>query len=77
MSDKARPALLNVTGLTIVPSTVWYTYVVPEVPNELWTIDGTCQAKDLLADEVLAVTKQKALRLVPSKHTGPSPHHST
>jgi len=35
VSDKVRPALLNVTGLTIVPSTVWYTYVVPEVPNEL------------------------------------------
>ena len=41
VSDKVRPALLNVTNLTIVLNTVWYIYVVPEVPNEFWIINGT------------------------------------
>jgi len=33
------------------------------VPRELWTIDGVCLTRDLLEEEVLAVTKVKIVVL--------------
>ena len=46
----------------------WHRYIVPNVPRELWTIDGVCPTKDLLEEEVLAVTKVKPVRIALSKH---------
>lgn len=47
------------------------------VPREVWTIDGTRPIAEFFAEEILAVTKSKPIRMVLSHYADPNISYST
>lgn len=77
VTNKVREVLFNIKDLTFEPAIYWYTYVVLSAPRDIWIVKGVRLVAALLADEVLAVTKTKLIKVTMSKYFNPTAPFAT